>query len=312
MVAFMTFIFVLLFTNLSYGINKGSVRALNLLHDDLSAKVIKDDSFLSSISPLLLAEPQHFWKKSRSDFSSYAVSKLMKIFNQQIVLCKECNSWRLESKINHSIINNGPIGLSELTSLKKTYGNIEVKAYASLKETREGVEMKVIDIMDGTIRYYAFINARDINLNNQVPWSHFAQEKNRRINGDSLHYSFINLGIWKAPIFEIEFVEQWGSRNQHITGISLQLYTPKLGPSLGLTYHHLMPSIKRLQVSGTFFYALQSALIDVDTDGNSYSIRGMAQLRISNTYAIFVSLDTLANFSLGVTLYNPILLPFLL
>ncbi len=290
---------------------------LAVLEDRLRFEVEQDEGFANRISPLLLAPPLHHWQESRADFSASLQNTLSASLPEivKILPCTECDRWRMHVSNTQTIqVINGEIALSELHELKKDVRYREAKAYAMASETPSGVEFKIVDINSGAILFAALADSSK-DLNQVKPYFGLAAERDRRLSGESLNYVFINAGLYPTGLFQMEFVEQWGSRNQHISGLGLSLFNPTF--ALGAVYHYILPKTKRLHVSGALYYPLANALAsalpdDEETLTGGFVVQGMVQYSFANSYGAFVSLSTEGTFSIGLNMYNPLILPFLL
>ena len=313
---FLTVAILLLFTNSSFAMLGQTSSDLAILEDTLRVRIEDENGLKSALFPMLLATPLHLWTESKNDFAAGVTKVLTTVAGagDAIINCVDCDTWRLNVTGNNQLqINNGEVSLTELSHLRKIPKYGEAHSMALVRETASGVEMKVISIEDGRILFYALADSSK-DLNAVTPYLNYARERDRRLNGESLSYVFINMGLYPSGLFQLEFVEQWGDRNQHISGIALSLFNPEF--ALGLVYHYMIPSIKRLHVSGTLYYPLQNALADsVSDEGqqtDSFVGQGMVQYAFGNSYALFASVNSKGKLSLGFNFYNPLFLPFVL
>lgn len=278
---------------------------LNVLQDMLRSRLEDEIGLKKAAFPMLLATPLHHWRESRDDFAAGAMKAITDAVgkDQAIISCSDCDAWRVNvERQNQLQIYNGELSLAELASLRKVPKYDKARSVATVKETPRGVEMKVISIDDGRILFYALADSSQ-NLDNVVPFNNYARERDRRLSGESLSYTFVNVGVYPSALFQLEFLEQWGARNQHVSGIGLSLFNPAL--ALGLVYHYVFPAMPQFHVSGSFFYPLQNALADsVDSDrdlANSFVGQAMVHYVFSNVYGLFASVNNDGGFSLGVT-----------
>ncbi len=289
---------------------------LAILEDTLRYRLEEDQGFKKSLFPLLLATPLHHWAESKADFAASVTKVLTDIGTEAeaVIACIDCDTWRLNVASNNQLqINNGELSLTELSYLRKMPKYGEARAVAFVRETPSGVEMKVISIEDGRILFYTLADSSK-NLDGETPYLNYARERDRRLNGEALSYVFINLGLYPEGLFQLEFVEQWGDRNQHISGIGLSLFNPIF--SLGAVYHYMLPNIKKMHVSGALYYPLQNALADAagknEDLADSFVVQAMVQYAFANSYAVFASANSEGTLSIGFNFYNPLFLPFLL
>lgn len=289
---------------------------LNILEDAIRTRLEDESGLSKAMFPMLLATPLHHWKESRADFAAGVTKTLTSVAGPEnpIIACTDCDAWRVNvSRSSHLQIHNGELSLSELAGLRSVPKYGEARSMAVVRETPAGVEMKVISIEDGRILFYALADSSR-NLDDATPYLNYARERDRRLNAESLSYVFVNMGVYPDGLFQLEFVEQWGSYNQHISGIGLSLFNPVF--SLGVVYHYMFPRLKRLHLSGALYYPLQNALADAASEdeelADSFVGQAMIQYAFANSYAVFASVNSEGTLSLGMNFYNPLFLPFVL
>jgi hypothetical protein len=289
---------------------------LAILEDTLRSRIEDEKDFKKSVFPLLLATPLHHWAESKADFAASVTKVLTDVGTEAdaVIACTDCDTWRLNVASNNQLqINNGELTLTELSYLRKMPKYGEARAVAMVRETPSGVEMKVISIEDGRILFYTLADSSK-SLDAQTPYLNYARERDRRLNGEALSYVFVNIGVYPQGLFQLEFVEQWGDRNQHISGIGLSLVNPVF--SIGAVYHYMFPNIKRMHATGALYYPLQNALADAagqnENLADSFVVQAMIQYAFANSYAVFAAVSSEGSLSAGFSFYNPLFLPFLL
>jgi hypothetical protein len=289
---------------------------LDVLRDDLEYRLSKDNRIKGNMLPMLVAPPLHYWQESREGFAEAVRQMLQEIFNDSnaILDCQECDTWRLNLETKQKIhISNGELSLADLKRLAKDPQRSGVKTLALIKETPQGVAMRIIEIEDGAILFSALADAT-MTLDNIKPYHNLAQEKERRLREESLSYVFANLGVWPQGTFQLEYVEQWGRRNQHISGIALSIFNPNV--ALGGVYHYMFPANRRFHASGSIFLPLENVVTSVVEENDAVLSNFVGQLMIqatfANSYGIFLMGSSEGVVSLGINMYNPLFLPFIL
>jgi hypothetical protein len=289
---------------------------LAVLEDTLKFKFGDESEARRELLPILLATPRHLWKESRDDFAASVIATFGRVFTEAgtIINCPDCDTWRLNVRDNQQImINNGELSLSELGALKQTPAYANAKTIAFVRETASGVEFKIIALNDGKLVHQSLSDSTK-DLNTVKPYLNYAAERERRLRGESLSYVFVNFGVYPNGLFQLEFIEQWGSRNQHLSGIGISLLNPVF--ALGGVYHYLMPGRPRLNFSGAIYYPLANAIASAVTDDSDLSdalvLQASVQYMFSNSYAAFAAIGTEGGLSIGLTMFNPLFLPILL
>jgi hypothetical protein len=198
---------------------------------------------------------------------------------------------------------------AKLTSNKK-YASAKTVAFVT--ETPAGVEFKLIRISDARIMM-AFLANSEETLDDYNPWTNYAEEVARRKRQESLYYVFLNLGLYPKGLFQVEFLEQWGTRNQHISGVGLSLFGPT--GALGFTYHYLWPRYPKFHPSVAVYYKIQSIFTAISGNEDEDESKGlvgqiMAQYTIGSSFGVFTALNNDMGITVGVNFYNPIFMPF--
>lgn len=289
---------------------------LLVLEDDLKTKLEGDDRVLTAMTPLLLARPKHVWRESRDDFSASVTAMLKRVLGDSSILeCQQCDTHRLYvAEDERVIVQNGELGPLDFRQLREQPGFATAKSMALVAETPSGIEMRVISIKDGRILYMALADStRSLSTTN--PYQHYATELERRKMGEALAYTFVNIGLYPEGMFQLEWVEQFGSRNQHVAGVGISLFNPIF--AIGGVYHYMLPSHPRANLAGALYYPLQNALGDLGSTGEDSATGGMvlqlmAQYAFTDTFGSFLALNSRGDVSLGVNLFNPLLMPFML
>jgi hypothetical protein len=284
---------------------------LILLEDALQNKITTDESFTETVVPMLVATPAHLWTESQSDFAPavWAIFKKTWSTAGNLIQCHDCNMQRLHVGRQHTIsLDSGDLSSADLLALTTDPRYQGVKSVVFTRETASGVEIRILRISDGAILFQYLADGR-VTLNQAKPALGLVKELDRRERGESLAYIFIDMGFYPAGLFHVSFLEQWGSRNQHISGVTLSLFNPTL--ALGLSYRYMLPFNRKVTVSGQLFFPLEAAISDKPaTESMSASI-GM-QAAISSTFGVFVNVGSKGGASLGISLFNPVFFPFML
>jgi|GEM_PF-2540621 len=289
---------------------------LSVLEDALGLKFNTEKESSVDVTPMLIATPLHFWKESREDFAASTKSMLLRVFENpgDLVDCPECDSWRLHGEQKSRLhVMNGPLTGGEISSLSQDSRYRDAKTIAFIKETPSGVAMTVVALSTGRI-LFSKVADNTQNVTTAKPFLHLQAERERRMRGEALSYIFINLGFYPTSAFQIEWVEQWGSRNQHISGFALSLFNPIVSP--GIVYHYMLPKYTRFNVNLGLYYPLTSALASAvgqdQSIQDSFVLSGGAQWTFSSSIALAAQANTEGSFYLAFVFLNPLLFPFVL
>ncbi len=291
---------------------------LAVLEDSFRHRMETEPGLKNKIVPMLLAPPKNVWVESRDDFGSSALAVIKNVIPDAgtVIICPDCDTHRLHIQQNQSVsISNGELALGDIARLRQDPRFRAAKSVATVRETPSGVEMRVIGLDDGALLFFALADSSE-RLSDTKPYLHLSRELERRKFGESLAYIFLNLGAYPTGTFQLEYLEQWGSLNQHLSGVVLSLFSPTF--ALGATYKYMMPTLRKLNFNGTLFYPLQNAFgagpIGEDDDDltKKFVLQIGAQYAFSTTFGIFAIGNTDNTLSLGISLFNPLLMPFML
>jgi hypothetical protein len=290
---------------------------LQRLEDDLTQAIQDDATLTEKILPILVPTAMHYWTESRDDFDDVVKAMLQRRFPSpgSLIDCSECDTHRLhmqeEARIN---INNGPLSIGEFQKIRQVPTYASAKSVVLIKETPSGVFMRIVSIADGAMLYVKLANSAETLDNVRVPMN-YAREYHRREREEALGFVRINIGFLPKPLFQVDFEEQWGSRNQHMSGVSLSLIGP-IG-AIGANYRYMLPMVKTADIGLGIFFPVQNLALPGGDAGESIKAQvyqAMASYGIGNSFGVFTafSIGAETNFSVGISFYNPLLMPFLL
>jgi hypothetical protein len=289
---------------------------LQILSDQLANEAEKNPGILREWFPMLIAMPQAYWSKSQNDFAASCFDTLKNTFpnyQKDLIPCPECSQYR--TFVGHDgrlIINSGEVTLMDLNQLKTQPKYRSANSILILKETSSGIEARIVDLSQGHLLYSKLADHTTTLAGAHHPLN-LARELERRRSGQALNYVFIDLGIHPNTLLQVEFLEQWGARNQHLSGFALSFVEP-VG-SIGGTYHYLLPANRKLNFSLGVFITLDG-MSSTSNRANqtpwAVVTQWMVQYAISGNYAMFATINSKGNGSIGISFLNPVLFPFLL
>lgn len=265
--------------------------------------------------PILVAPPQHLWEESKEDFAPQVINMLTRVFKDtaQLIPCAECRMNR--TQIDHDgrlIVQNGELSLIELNRLKAMAAYREAKSVLTIQETPSGIQTRLISLEDGRILFQGIADSTQT-LEGARPALHLAREIDRRKRGEALSYVFFNLGLYPKALVQLSWLEQWGSRNQFISGLTISGVTPNAG--VGGTFLYMLPFHRKAGVSTSVFY-LAEGIGSTEGPQTDMSKALVAELKlqyaIGSSYGAFVSVNTQGDYTAGLALFNTVLFPFLL
>jgi len=284
---------------------------LRILEDALQNGISGEENRRVDLTPMLVATPMHLFVESKSDFAPAVWSILKRLIPNpgDLIQCTQCNGQRLHMGKSQTIsIESGELSLNDLVDLSRDKRYQGVKSIAFTKETPSGVEVKILRITDGAVLFQYLADGR-LELSQAKPKLGIVKEYERRERGESLSYIFIDLGVYPSGLFHISFLEQWGSLNQHISGLTLSLVNPEA--AVGASYRYMLPFNRQITASAQVFFPVTSVVQQGSATQPLSGALGL-QSAISSTFGVFIWVGTKGAFSAGFSLYNPILFPFML
>jgi len=284
---------------------------LLVLEDALQNAVSGNGGMMPDLIPMLVATPVHLYTESKSDFAPavWAIFKKLIPNPGDLIQCNNCNMQRMHLGKQHTIsIESGELSLEDLLDLARDKRYQGVKSVAFTKETPSGIELKILRLSDGAILFQYLADGR-LELNRARPKLGLIKEYERRERGESLSYIFMDLGVYPTGLFHVSFLEQWGSLNQHISGVTLSLVNPEI--ALGASYRYMLPFNRKMTASAQVFFPLAS-VFQKGASSQALSAAVGLQGAVSSTFGVFFWLSSSGSLSIGFSLYNPILFPFML
>ncbi|MBP6218315.1 MAG: hypothetical protein KA436_06995 [Oligoflexales bacterium] len=318
---FITLLASLLVSTQGFALLPQTANDLERLKDFLRTRVMEDEVLRAKTLPMLVASPVHHWEESREDFADAVFRMIDEILppentneSKKVILCLECDQHRVNvSPGGSTIINNGPLSLSEIAELKKLSSTYqEAKSLALIKETPAGMSMRIISLTTGEILFFSLADSTQT-LKDIEPSLNYAREYERRKRGEPIIHSRFNFGFFPSMLVQLEFLEQWGDLNQHITGIGFSFAGPEA--AIGLTYKFLPAFVDRnIDFGCGLYYSMSGLVSSSGSKTSAINFQGIATYTWGNRHGVFAAatLGQESSFSIGLSFYNPVMLPFLL
>jgi len=278
-----------------------------------------------SITPILIAPPQAYWQESKEDFAPAVMESLSHVFKNSgdMIQCALCYENRVYlTNDNRMVTQTGELGIADLARLRQNPAYKAAKSVMTIEETPSGISVRVVSVDDGRILYAGVADSTKTLSDAEAPLR-LARELDRRARGEALSYVNFDIGFWPDATVQLKFLEQWGSRNQHMSGFVISGFNPT--GALGVNYTYMLPWFDRhMTASATGFYKLQSMFSNnngnsdtsTSSTGRNSDASVVGELKVgyafSGSYGMFVSGNTDGFVSIGISLMNPVLFPFLL
>lgn len=286
---------------------------LRVLEDRLSYEFGEVKVGRPAVAPVLVATPQPYWAESRADFSAAVYESLRRAFKEpgDLIPCPECAQSRtFVSRDNRTVVQSGEIGPADLARLRENPAYARARTLMIIRETPGGVEIRALAIDDGRILYAGLADSTKT-LADAEPPLRLAREMERRKRGEALGYVHFDLGLLPGQVVQFKWLEQWGDRNQNLSGLALGILNPTL--SIGAAHFFMWPRNRRILFGVAGFYGVAAALdSSSDAKAGAFALQGSVTYAFNGAYGVFASVNTQGVISVGLSLLNPVLFPFLL
>lgn len=292
--------------------------ALVRLEESLSLKVQDEGLRTAELLPAIVVDVSPAFEQSRTWFPTAALNSLGRVFGSGgLRMCEAClvprtlvDNGRLEQNV-------GDLSIPEIVRLDEASRGKSAPARSAmwLQETVSGVSLRIIDLRNARI---VLAQNFDPQLQEEARSSANAmvtKELERRQRGDSLAHTFVDIGVLPAQHISLDWSEQWGDTNANLSGFTVAAFDPVLG--LGGHYFRVIPQAFNLMVGAKVMFSLPTALVNAVSPGTNLidpliTAVLMARLPLFRTnYALELSLSTNGRFTVGISLLNFSLLPFL-
>lgn len=269
---------------------------------------------VNDVSPMIVVSVAPYFEESKASYANFAVASLQRVFpTSGIRVCTPCmtpqttqDSRRLEMRI-------GAPTLEEIREIDSRYRKDapEAKAAVWLDETKEGVTLRIVDLQTARVVYADNVNPNLVWTQRSSRNFDRARDIHSRLRGQSLSHKIYDFGIYPGPSFALDLVEQWGSGNEHLSGISFSLYNPTLG--IGASYGRAFSEFANTMIGGKVHVgvveAIGRSLTKSDTNllGPLITYTGFVRVPVPSfgNYGVYAFVNSQSSFGLGITATFP-------
>ena len=294
--------------------------ALSRLEETLAIEQ-EDHAFnLIQLAPAIVVSTRPAFEATRVWFPNAALDTLGHVLGTgSLRACDACMNARLyvaDGRIDQDV---GDMDIAEIVKLDDTTRGSSAPARTAiwLDETPSGVSLRMVDLRNGRI---LVAQNFDPHLEEQARTERgytATRDLERKIRGDALTQTFIDVAVYPSLHASLDFSEQWGETNANLSGASISAYDPVVG--LGINYFRVVPQAFNIAVGGKLLMSLPTALVKSISNNGSGSvidplITGVFMVRVpiaTTNYGVILSGSTNGRFGIGFSLMNLSLLPFL-
>ncbi len=295
--------------------------ALSRLEELLPRRLSDGVLSLKDLTPALVVSVTPAFEQTRAWYPAAALSSLTRVFTQGgLRACEACMAQRLTVEEGRMEQLSTSLAVPDLVRLDDATRGTTAAAVAAiwLDETMEGVAIRVVDLRNGRIVLAENVDAQLQSIDTSRKTQTLADELERRSKGNALSHVFVDFGIVPSQHVSIDWLEQWGDTNANLSGLTISAFDPLLG--IGGSYYRVIPVAFNLMVGAKFMVSLPTALIQsLNPNGGPTQFTdplftGVAVLRLPlfrTNFALVATLSTNGRVTVGISLLNFSLLPFL-
>ena len=300
---------------------RGSTRdALDRLEEVLELR--QEDGVLDvrQVLPALLVSASPRYEESQNAFKPQVLSVLVRAFGQSgIRSCEACMRPRVDVQGRRVEQVSGPVDLPEVIRLDDRFRGESARAKTAVwvDESTTGVSIRIVDLNSGRVVFAQNVDPMLESQTRSERSFRLAAEIERRNRGESLTHAIFDASLLPRPHVGIEWADQWGAYNEHLSGVVFTFVAPVAG--LGAAYYRVL-DWNHMMVGGKLVLSLPTVLAQslADDDGDfellDPTLTGVFVARLpfgNSNYAGLLTLTTDGAVGLGISLLNTSLIPVL-
>lgn len=296
--------------------------ALARVEETLGAKLGESTLSLEDTTPVIVVSVAPAFEETRTWYPDAALATLVHLFGAASVrVCEACSVARLYADSGRLEQNSAGLDVAEIARLDRTVRGSAAPARTAvwLDENAQGVSLRVVDLTNSHLLVAENFDAQMTEPARTFRNVALAQDLERRARGDSLAHVFLDATMYPGQHLSIDWVEQWGSTNANLSGVSLSLFDPVLG--IGGAYYRVFPQALNISVGAKVLMSVPTALVrsivgdsDDGTELIDPLLTGVFLVRVpisTSNYAVTFSASTNGRIGVGFSLLNFSVLPFL-
>jgi hypothetical protein len=267
---------------------------------------------------MIIVSARPAFEETRSWYPTAAVVALADAVGRaNLRACEACMQPRVYAGDGTLQYSSGALTLEEIVAIDtNTRGKgAPARTAAWIDETDSGVAVRIVSLATGEILFAQNFDGalREEKRTGEV--FNFTSDVQRRLRGEALTHIFIDAALYPGQHFSLDVVDQFGSRNLDMAGITLSLTDPVLG--VGGAYYRVIPEAFNLTVGVQGIVSIPTAAANaLGADGDIIDplLTGVLVVRWPIPYTSFGALamvSTNGTIGVGVTLMNFTILPIL-
>lgn len=295
-------------------------QGLERLEESLSPQVEEGSLMPQGIGPILLVGATPAFEETRAWFPAAALQTTIRVFGASSVrLCEACMSPRVRSEEGR-LEHNTALSLPEIARIDRELRGQGAPARSALwlEETPGGVAVRIVAISNGQVLFAGNFDGAQRERVRTSQVYNATLELGRRLRGESLTHVLLDAAIFPGQHISLDVIEQFGSRNQHMAGLTFSLFDPVLG--VGGAYYYVIQPAWNLTLGAQGILSVPTALVNLlPIDGEPVELidpifTGVLVARLpipSTSFGLVAMVSTNLTFAAGITMTNISFLPFL-
>jgi hypothetical protein len=290
--------------------------ALDRMDELLQIRIEDGRLSRSDLLPALLVRAEPRYEVSEEWFTTRVLEILQaRLGESGLRLCEACMAPRAWVADGAMTFQTGPIGLDEVVRLDEGARGDGMPARSAIwiDETRGGVSVRIVDLRTARVLYAQNVDPALIEDKNSQRIYTLSEELERRHRGDSITQAFVDLAVYPGQHISLDWTEQWGKRNDNLSGITLSVIDPVVG--IGAVHYRRLPYFNVL-VGAKGIVSVPTALVrSFDQNAGDLIdplITGVGVVRVPfgrSNYGAVGTLSTNGTIGVGISLMNISLLP---
>jgi hypothetical protein len=271
-----------------------------------------------TVRPLLVVTATPRYEASTDWFADRVLAALQAVYGADAIRwCSACALPRTHVEDGRLEYTTGVASIADAIRLDdRTRGQAPAaRTGVWLAETPNGVSVRVVELSTGRVLFAQNIDPDLAEGTRTAKTYTRTAELERRIRGDSLTQSFVDIGLAPGQHVSLDWTDQWGRENRHLSGVTLSLFDPVLGVGAA---HHRVTRLLNTTVGAKVLLSLPTAVVNSvsDEDGQVLdplvTAAGIVRVPVGRSnYGVLLAVSTNGQVGFGVSLLNVSFLPFL-
>lgn len=279
-----------------------------------------EDGLLTTevVGPLVVVAAQPRYEASSEWLETRLLDVLRAVYGPDTIrLCSACGLPRTYVEDGRLEYASGVASIAEVIRLDdRTRGSAPAaRAGVWLSETPTGVSVRFVELSTGRVLFAQNVDPDLVEFQRTARTYTRTEELERRARGDGLTQAFVDVGLAPGQHVSLDWTDQWGRDNRHLTGVSLSLFDPVLGVGAA---HHRVTRLFNTTVGAKMLLSLPTAVVQSVSDGGDEVVdplvtaAGIVRVPIGRSnYGALLAVSTNGQVGFGISLLNVSFLPFL-